>query len=38
MNATQLEHLREGLRDPESVITPEMEEEFNEKVLLILWY
>jgi len=36
MNTTQLKHLEEGLRDPKSVITPEMEEEFNEKVLLIL--
>jgi len=38
MNATQIEHLREGLRNPESVITPEMEDDFNERVKQILWY
>lgn len=26
MNETQLKHLEEGLRDPESVITPEIAE------------
>jgi len=36
MNATQIEHLREGLKDPESVITPEMEDDFNERVKQIL--
>lgn len=36
MNATQLKHLREGLKDPQSVITPEMENDFNERVKEIL--
>lgn len=38
MNATQLKHLEEGLRDPESIITPEKEDDFNERVKQILWY
>lgn len=36
MNATQLKHLREGLKDPESVITPEMEDDFNKRIIEIL--
>ena len=36
MNPTEIERLRVGLKDPQLVITQEMENDFNERVKEIL--